>query len=133
MVRGRGAFGRRPDRSVLSEISKGGPVSVHHYDGTDKTTTVETVQNVNPIIDANVRDYSNAEGGFRGSDLKRVASIPMIEVHKLLQQGIDIFNADDWKKVVAKLDSPDWLKFRTAPGHIGRKPVREYFKASTGS
>lgn len=131
LVRGRGAYGRRPNRSVLSEIAKDGPVSVHHQNA-DDTFTIETTQNVNPVIDANVSDFNSGSDGYTPSrELRKVASIPMIEVHRLMKQGINIFNEDDWPKIAAKLDDPDWLKFRTAPGRISRRPHREFYRAST--
>jgi hypothetical protein len=95
--------------------------------------SIETVQDVEPILKANVAEYNSGNDGYtQGRDLKKVASIPLIEVHKLLNLGINIFNEDDWPKVIAKLDDPEWLKFRTAPGRLSRKPTREFCRASTG-
>jgi hypothetical protein len=103
------------------------PVDVHHYDDHTGATTLETIQDVNPILAANRADYVSGHDGYSPSrELRRVASIPLVEVTKLYQKGIDIFNRDHWPKVAAMLDSPEWQAFRTAPGRISRRAVREY-------
>ena len=136
MLRGRGAFGRKPKRSVVSQISQDGPVQIHHHHtshGEDGQFTIETVQDVSPILNANVAEMNSGNDGYTPSrDLRKVASIPLIEVHRLLQQGIDIFKEADWPKIAAKLDDPEWSKFRTSPGKISRRPFRQYLKASSG-
>ena len=132
LIRGQGAYGRRPVRSVLHRLSQDAPVQVFTPES-DGGFSIETVQDVEPILKANVAEYNSGHNGYTPSgDLKKVASIPLIEVHKLLNLGINIFNEDDWPKVIAKLDDPEWLKFRTAPGRLSRKPNREYCRASTG-
>lgn len=132
LVRGRGAFGKKPKRSVLNEIAKDVPVQVFHDDPSSGQYTVQTIQDVGPILEANVAEMNSGNDGYTPSrDLRKVASIPLIEVQRLMQQGINIYNPGDWDKIAAKLDSPDWLKFRTAPGRISRRANREYFRAST--
>lgn len=132
LVRGKGAYGRKADRAVLNQIAKGEPVAVFHEDAVSKAVTIETVQDVSPIIKANVTELNSGHDGYTPSrEMRKVAEIPMIEVTRMMQQGINIFDQNDWPKVAAKLDDPDWSKFRTAPGTISRKPHREYFGAST--
>ena len=134
LVRGKGAYGRKPAKSVLARISgEVGPIQVHHSNG-ENGMTIQTIQNVAPILEANKRERQSGHDGYTPSrDLKKVASIPLIEVHRLLQKGIDIFNPDDWEKVTSMLDSPDWQAFRTSSGRISKRPTREFFKASTGN
>ena len=133
LLRGRNVGGSSTSRSVIDEISKDGPVEIFHTDASSGDIVLESVQDVSPILKANQEEFKSGDGYTPSRDLKKVASIPLIEVHKLLQQGIDIYNADDWSKIAAKLDDPDWLKFRTSPGKISKKPNREYFRASTRS
>ena len=60
--------------------------------------------------------------------MRRVASIPNVIVTEMYRRGINIFSKDDWPKVAALLDSPDFRKFRTSPGTISRKPYREHLR-----
>ena len=133
LVRGKGAYGRKPNRAVLNEISKDGPVSVFHENTANGTCGIETTQNVAPILAANAKEFNSGHDGYTPSrELRKVASIPLVEVHRLLkEEKIDIFKGGSWDKIAAKLDDPDWSKFRTAPGRISRRPRREYFRAST--
>jgi hypothetical protein len=49
----------------------------------------------------------------------RAASIPNIIVEKWKkEEGIDIFNNDDWPKIKAKLNSEEFKFLRTSPGKI---------------
>lgn len=130
LIRGRGAYGRKPDRGVLNQIAKGAPVSVFHEDASNGEIAIETVQDVSSILEANVAEYNSGNDGYTPSrDMKKVAEIPLIEVTKLMQQGINIYDQNDWPKIAAKLDDPEWLKFRTAPGRISKRQNREYFSA----
>ena len=133
VVRARGAYGRKPDRGVLNEIAKDGPVTVFHEDRSTGDIGIETVQNVDPILAANVADYTSGNDGYTPSrDLRKVASIPLVEVHRMMrEEKISIFDRNDWPKIAAKLDDLDWLKFRTAPGRISKRATREYYSAST--
>ena len=131
LVRGKGAYGRKPNRAVLNEIAKDGPVTVFHEDASGGSFGIETIQDVTPILDANVNDYNSGNDGYTSSrDMRKVASIPLIEVQRLLQQGIDIFKREDWPRIAAKLDDPDWRKFRTAHGRISKRPRREHYHST---
>ena len=128
LVRGRGAYGRKPDRGVLNQISKGAPVTVFHEDSMGENVTIETFQDIEPVLKANAAEYNSGNDGYTPSrDMRKVAEIPLIEVQRLMQQGINIFDRNDWPKIAAKLDDPEWLKFRTAPGTISKRPRREYY------
>jgi len=126
MVRGRGAYGRKPNKSLMQKLSEFGPVTTHHYDDATGETTLDTTQDVESILDANVDLYNDGDGWNEDRTMRRVASIPLVYVEKLYKKGIDIFNQDDWPKVAALLDSGEFRKFRTAPGVISRKTRREY-------
>ncbi len=132
LIRGRGAYGRKPNRGVLNQIAKGAPVTVFHEDASNGTVGIETLQDVSPILEANVAEYNSGHDGYTPSrDMRKVAEIPLIEVHKMMQEGINIYDQNDWPKIAARLDDPAYLKFRTAPGRISKKPQREYLRAST--
>ena len=98
------------------------------YDPDTDTLGIERIQDFDPILDANRRDMNSGLDGYTSSrDLQRVASIPLIVVEKWLKAGIDVFNEDDWPKVAAMLDSPDYAYLRTAPGRLARRPQRQVF------
>lgn len=128
MFRGDAGYGRKPDRGLLAELSKSGPVDVHHYVPADNKIVIERFQEVDPILAANRAELLSGHDGYTPSrDLRKVASIPLIIVEQLYQRGINIFDPNDWPKVAGLLDSPEWQAFRTAPGRISRRAVRETF------
>lgn len=55
---------------------------------------------------------------LRKKNMWKVASIPNIVVEQWKKQGIDIFRDEDWPKVQAKLNDPDYKWLRTSPGKI---------------
>ena len=133
LVRAKGAFGSRPKDSIIKEVSKSQIVSVFHEIPSEDKVVFESRQDVSPILKANTREYNSGHDGYSPSrEMRKVASIPLIEVERLLSQGINIFDEADWPKIASKLDDPDWLKFRTSPEKLSRKPRREFFKASSG-
>jgi len=131
ILRKKGPHGRVLSNSAITKIASNGPVDVFHEDKSEGKSIIETIQDVEPILKANVEEYKSGDGYSRSRELKKVASIPLVEVHRLMQRGINIFDRNDWPKIAAKLDDPDWLKYRTSPGKISRRPNREYFRAST--
>ncbi len=135
MLRGRGAYGAKPRRDVLSRISQFGAVSIHHFDEATGQTTIERTQNVNPIADAcKERRNEDPRNGYTPSrDLKHVACLPDVLVANLYKKGINVLSDEDWPKVAALLDSPDWSIWRTSAGKISRRPHREYYRASSGA
>lgn len=83
---------------------------------------------VAPMLEANRRElYSGLDGYTPSRDLQRVASIPNLIVEQWMKAGINIFDEDDWPKIAAMLDSPEYLWLRTAPGRLARKTARTYF------
>jgi hypothetical protein len=135
MIRGRGAFGTKPNRGTLSRLSQFGAISVHHYDQATEQTTIERVQNVNPILEAcKERRLYDADNGFTPSrDFKHVACLPDVVVANLYKKGINIYHPDAWEYVKSMLDGPDWSAWRTSKGKIASRPRREYYRASSGA
>jgi hypothetical protein len=100
-------------------------------DETEDVLVVKSTADVEPFLEQNKADMRASEEGSRGytpsRDLQRVASIPNIIIEKWLkEEGINVFDENDTPKVLAKLDSPEYLYLRTAPGRLSRKPVREH-------
>lgn len=72
-------------------------------------------------LDANTQLYNSGKNGWVSPDkeLKWVADIPLILVHKwLVEEGIDVFNRNDWPAVKRRLNDGGWRKLRTSPGQI---------------
>jgi len=127
MIRGDAGFGRKPKKNTLAYLSQWGPIDVHHYDDTDGKTIIQSVHEKSTILNDNRRQRLSGHDGYSPSrDFRKVASIPLGEYMRLKKIGIDLFDRNDWTKVAALLDSAKGLKYRTAPGRVSRKPLREY-------
>lgn len=98
-----------------------GITTYHNYDHDSKITTIERVQDVQPILDRNkalANDSSYKQQGMKDSFL-HAAHIPMIIIEKwLLEEGIDVFNAEHYPKVRAKLNSSEYQYLRTTTGKL---------------
>ncbi len=130
LVRGRGAFGRKPNRARLMEAAAYGPVTTHHYDDSTGTTTLATLQDLEPIFNANRDDRNSGHDGYTPSrDFRRVASIPNSIVMEWHSKGINMLRNEDWGKVVAMLDDPDYAHLRTdaTRSRISKKATRKVF------
>jgi hypothetical protein len=114
---------------------EGGIDSSIGYDATEDQYVVHSEQDCQPTIELNKILYNDGTDGYGETrEWRRVASIPNIILEKWLREdGIRYWDSEDTAKLAAKLDDPEWLYLRTAPGHVGRKPHRIYSKASTGS
>ena len=92
----------------------------------------EFVQDVEPVLESNAgmrRDAAEGNNGYSPSgDLRRVASIPTSLLDKWrVEEGIDYTTKEGWKKVLSKLDDPDYAFLRTAPGRVGAHPVNKVY------
>ena len=100
-------------RKVFSEI----------HDGKERVV-IHSVQDVEPILQANKR-LMNANGSGTSSLWKKrewvmVAQIPLAQLDKWYQQGINFFSGDtdDAKIIKRLLNDPEYSKLRTAPGRF---------------
>ncbi len=127
MVRGNEGFGRKPKKSTLAYLSQWGPIDVHHYDATDDRTIIQSIHETSTILKENRRQRLSGHDGYSPSrELKKVASIPLGDYMLLKKEGVDLFDRNDWPKVCALLDSLKGQKYRTSPGRISHKPLREH-------
>ncbi len=103
------------------------------YDPIEDSLTVVHKQDVQPIIDLNKILYNDGTGGYGETrEWRRAATIPNIILEKWLkEEGIRYWDSEDTPKLMAKLDDPEWRYLRTAPGHLGRRPYREFYRGST--
>ena len=92
------------------------PVKTYfHWHEADKTFTIESVQDVEPILEINKRRFNNAPRHTFGQDLRSMGEIPVlfIEVYKK-STGIDLLKVED--KIIRKFfQKPDHSLLRTRP------------------
>lgn len=100
-------------RRLLSRDPVTGVETYFHYHDDRDAFTLETVQQVDDVLDANKRDYNDAQTGWKG-DMHKVASIPMTLYLDLKRQGI----LDDQAALKRWLNDPGNRYFRTKPGKV---------------
>jgi hypothetical protein len=61
------------------------------------------------------KQYKSA---LRKKNMWKAASIPLVVVEQWKKEGIDIFKEEDWSKVKARLNDPQYMFLRTSPGKI---------------
>ena len=109
------------NKRVLDHDAFTGITTYHSYDHETKQTTIERVQNIEPILDRNKTLYNDDEykrQGMKDSFL-HVAHIPMIIIEKWRnEEGIDVFNPEHINKVRAKLNSSEYKYLRTTAGRV---------------
>jgi hypothetical protein len=112
---------------------EGGIETGIEYDPIDDQLRVVNRQDVEPILEHNKRLYNDGTDGYGPTrEWRRAATIPNIILEKWLkEEGIRYWDSEDTPKLMAKLDDPEWLYLRNAPGTLSRKPVRYYYRGST--
>ena len=75
---------------------------------------------VEDVLEANKAAYVDGTNGYTATrEFKHVAEIPMSLILKWkVEEGIDVFDKNDWSKVKQRLNSNEWLYLRAAPGRI---------------
>lgn len=85
-----------------------------HYDADRDEATIETVFNIEDVIEENKRQYASVDERAKWGEWSKVASIPMPLYHRLKRDGV----IDDEKKLKAWINDPDNRFFRTRPGRV---------------
>jgi len=77
-------------------------------------------QDCDPILDNNRELQVHGGDGYSPSrEWQRVASIPNVLVHKwLVEEQLDVMKPEHWARVQRKLNDPEYLYLRTAPGRV---------------
>lgn len=106
---------------------------LHPGDDGDDRITVETVEDVEPVLDANKRAFNEAPKSWKG-DMHKVASIPSVVITELCRIHAErwgcsrsqVFrelmgNKTDRAQKVWRylLNAPEFRHFRTRPGAVG--------------
>jgi hypothetical protein len=79
---------------------------------------VRRTQDVEAILDENKRLATLNDGYSPDRSFRRVASIPMSVIEQWMKEGINIFDKNCAQAIRRKLNSPDYLYLRTAPGRV---------------
>ena len=88
-----------------------------HSDTAAKTFTIQTVQDVEPILEFNKRQFNDGDGYTPSRDMKKIASVPLNVVELWKEKyGFDLFNKNHAQGVRRLLNDADWRYLRTAPG-----------------
>jgi hypothetical protein len=74
---------------------------------------VETVQQMDAILDQNKREYNSSSERW-GEKLNKVATLPLSVYYQLKREGI----ADDPKRLAKWMNDPDNRAFRTRGGRL---------------
>jgi hypothetical protein len=87
--------------------------------GADGALIIERAQDCAPILDRNKTLANDGDGFSASRAMRRVASIPLVLIEKWAnEEGIDFFNPDHADAIKRKLNDPDYLWLRTAPGRV---------------
>lgn len=100
------------------DIDANGLLTEYHADALDDAVTIRRVQDVEPILEANKALYTLNDGYSPSRDLRRVARIPATVIEQWMKQGINIFDKNCEAAVRRKLNDPQYLYLRTAPGRV---------------
>ena len=88
-----------------------------HFDQMENRWGIETISDVQPILDLNKAQANNGDGFTPSRDMKHIARIPLVIVEKWKNElGVDLFNKDHEGKIRQLLNDPDWLYLHTSPG-----------------
>ena len=105
-------------RRLLDHDSVTGTTEWYHFDETDGSFTIETVQDVSALVDANTRIRNDQTGRYR--DLTMVARMPLTVLMQLVKDGyLDRgFRVIDQARYRRWLNSNENLAWRTKEGRI---------------
>lgn len=85
----------------------------------DGTYSVVSSFDCEPILDQNKAMANHNDGYSPSREMRRVASIPLILIHKwLTEEGWNALDPACADKLKAKLNSSDFAYLRTAPGRL---------------
>ena len=80
---------------------------------------IETIQDVEPVLEANKALQNDGDGYSESRELRRAASIPhIVQMQWLNKLGVDLYNPNHWPAVKRLLNDPEWRHLRTAPGNL---------------
>ena len=99
---------------------KDGVTETFHYDDATGKSTIETTVDVEPLMDANKRQFNDAPKRHESEAFNKVASIPVVAAQMWCKErgvnyGEFLANPDHLKAFLNDRDNSVW---RTRPGKI---------------
>lgn len=89
----------------------------YHYDEMEDRLTIQTIQDVEPILEANKRQFDVDDKRYKHETMNHVARIPMVLIEKVRrEQGIDLMH--DEAALKRFLNDPENKFLRTKPGKL---------------
>lgn len=98
-----------------------GIVEETYYDESTDRLIIKRIADVEPHLDAN-KDAFNSykKPTYRSETMNHVASIPNIIIEKWMKEEppLNIYNPQHKKRLLQRLNDPEWKYLRTMPGRI---------------
>lgn len=85
-----------------------------HTDDSEGVDHVESVQDVEPILNWNKARKNESDGWLSEKWGRHAATIPNIIIEQWLLEGINVFDQNDWPEVKRRLNSNSWSHLRTS-------------------
>lgn len=98
--------------------SENGIDTYHYYDHDTRQTTIETREDVEPLLSSNQRKKNDSGTGWKGN-FHHIASIPQTLYYQWWREfGGNPMNPENRPRLMAKLRDRDFNKLRTKEGKI---------------
>ena len=81
-----------------------------HIDPNTEDFVIETVQDIEPVVDLTKTMRDHTFGHSMKSDVRLLAEIPLVEVVKWMNEGVNVFKKDDERKVRQKINENPHFK-----------------------
>ena len=93
---------------------------IFHADENGENYTVETLQDTTDIVEANKAAMAQTDERARWGEMTHIASIPLAVYNQWLAEGVidPAGNVTDDKRLLKRLQDPDWSKLRVRPGRL---------------
>lgn len=116
-----GFMGQSQLRAMLDRVTPLGElVTDFQFDDDSGLMHVRHTQDVEPILEHNksLQEDPGFDGYNKARDWRHVADIPNVVIAQWLREGINVFDPNDTKAVLRKLDDPAYRHLRTSLGRL---------------
>lgn len=107
------------DRRILDDGCHDGLVEFTEYDHSTGKLIIGSVQDVEPVLEANKAKANASSRRHRSEVFNHVACIPLVVYLKWRnEEGIDVLDPDHAEAVRRKLNDSEYAYLRTKPGRV---------------